>query len=143
LPVAEKLKMSGRRSVRKIKTRKALRSVGAALLLFCYLAGNASFGILHRLLHQQQTTVSHSPAQERDVCHRAIYHFGKDPKHNAHFAISEKSDRCLLLAHAEQILIADPTSERAIPHGDQPQTCIALQFSGTSILLPSRAPPAS
>lgn len=133
--------MSGRKSVRKTNSRKALRAFGAAVLLFFYMAGNTSFGILHQLLHQRQITVSHSPSQEKDVCHRAIYHFGKDPKHNSHYAISEKDDRCHLLAHTEQILISDPRPERIVPVCAQAQSRIDLQFSGISILLPSRAPP--
>jgi hypothetical protein len=133
--------MSGRRSVAKTNTKTALRNLGAAVLLFCYLAGNASFGILHQFLHPRQTTVLHSPAQEKDVCHRAIYHFGKDPKHNSHFAVSEKDDHCLLLAHTEQILVTAPTAQYTIPVCAQPQSCAPLRFSSVYTLLPSRAPP--
>jgi hypothetical protein len=133
--------MSGLKATTKTNKKKALRALGAAVLLFFYLAGNTSSGILHQLFHQRLTTVSHSQAQEKDVCHRAIYHFGKDPKHNSHFAVSDQGDNCNVFAHTEQILVSNAGSKCIEPEYTEPKSFPALSFASISILLPSRAPP--
>ncbi len=129
------------KSVRVTTSQKSLKTLAAALLLLLYLVGNTSSGILHQLFHERQTAVSHSRTQEKDLCHRAIYHFGKDPKHNSHFAVSEKSDKCHLFSHTEQISVRNLSSECCQPNPLLPEGLTHFQFSNTYVPLPSRAPP--
>ena len=129
------------RKGQKIEARRMLNALLAMVLLVLYVAGNTGSGIVHQLFHTGLSLVLHTPAQERDVCHRAIYHFGKDPKHNVHLTVSDKTDRCHLLVHADQLAIDIP---------EQPALAPAIAFienlrvgpaAQIYIALSSRAPP--
>jgi len=112
------------------------------LLLAGYLAGNAVYGFIH-LLHGHQTLISHSADQEKDPCHRAIYHFEKENicKHNSHVATKEKCDQCYIFFHSDQMFVRNP----AIPSDDFEFVISGVLtptlLSDVSLHHPSRAPP--
>lgn len=130
-----------RRTIRNNKARKALNAFFAVALLLLYLAGNTGSGIVHQLFHGRQSLVLHTPAQEKDVCHRAIYHFGKDPRHNSHVTVNDKTDRCHLLVHADQLAITIPSHQA--PHRITVflDNLTVAQIGPVSVERSSRAPP--
>lgn len=127
--------------IRNKKAKEARKVFFAALLLAFYLFGNTGFGILHEFLHLNTSLVSHSPEQEKDACHRAIYHFGKDGKHHFHITLTGKHDRCNLLLHVDQISLRsfqEISDSSPFFRVDRPVT---FRFSDTFSQRPPRAPP--
>lgn len=129
------------RKRQKIEAGRMLNALLSMTLLVLYVAGNTGSGIVHQLFHTGPSLVLHTPAQERDVCHRAIYHFGKDPKHNVHLTVSDKTDRCHLLVHADQLAMAIPQQPAVRAAIAFVETLAVAQSAQICIVFSSRAPP--
>jgi hypothetical protein len=129
------------RKRQKIDARRMLNALLAMVLLVLYVAGNTGSGIVHQLFHTGPSLVLHTPAQERDVCHRAIYHFGKDPKHNVHLTVSDKRDRCHLLVHADQLALDIPRQTAMSPAIAFVENLTVGGAAQIYLVLSSRAPP--
>jgi hypothetical protein len=77
------------------------------LLLTAYIVGICRFEGLHELFHSRDQHVTHTEIEEKDPCHRAIYHHEveKDGNHDSHVAASDKCDLCDIISHTDQLLL--------------------------------------
>lgn len=93
-------------AVRRSKT--LIRLTGIAFLLMFYAAGVTQTGFLHQLFHPGEMAVSHSVKQEKDPCHRALFH-GADNgcRHEFHLVKVHSCGLCHTLAHSD-LLLFDP-----------------------------------
>lgn len=130
------------KTTRKTKAGKAVNALFAVVLLLLYVAGNTGSGIVHQLFHTR-SLVLHTPAQEKDVCHRAIYHFGKDPRHNSHVTVHDKTDQCHLLAHGDELTATISGHEAAHSNTLFIEELTVARLVDVPVHLPSRAPPLS
>jgi hypothetical protein len=119
-----------------------LRFSGAMVLVLIYLVSGARLNTLHRLFHDDQHAVEHFAENEKDPCHRTIYH--KDTSgcdHRSHVSEVTKCNYCDItsvpdhislpeLAVDEQHIIATPFD----PLVDHCSTSSRLNLS-------ARAPP--
>ncbi len=128
---------------------KALTSSARAalyiILLTAYIVDISRFDGLHELLHSRDQHVTHTEIEEKDPCHRAIYHHEvkKDGLHDSHIATSDKCELCDIISHTDQLLL--PKFEATHPQ------YFSLSFGSYSSaisgaeksLASSRAPPFS
>lgn len=68
---------------------------------------------LHQILHSHQQVVSHNAIEEKDPCHRSIYH--KDVEgchHPSHIAVTDHCSLCNLFFHSDQFILLESGSIR-------------------------------
>jgi hypothetical protein len=89
-------------------TAHSLRTSLAVLLLILYVAGTSGIERLHQFFHSHDHLVAHSEIQEKDPCHRSIYHNEKDKGcgHHSHLIVTDKCELCDLIFHTDQILLS-------------------------------------
>ncbi len=77
------------------------------LLLVFYIAVTSSLQILHVFAHDHEQAVTHSPEQEKDPCHRLLYHHddAQSCDHDSHLVASDTCDMCDLAYHGDQALL--------------------------------------
>jgi hypothetical protein len=76
----------------------------AALLLSLYIAATIGTDLVHQVFHEHQNAALHTAQQEKDPCHRSVYHHdthGCD--HQAHVSKIEKGKHCHVLFHTDQL----------------------------------------
>jgi len=134
--------MSFRKATGNKSVKDSLRAVFAVLLLIFYVAGNIQVEVLHQLFHSHANAVIHSAEQEKDRCHRAIYHEKDDGcGHKSHLTKVEKCNLCHLFSHNDQLTIADSSCEFIGSHSVVNKNLISVHLTGITAHLPSRAPP--
>lgn len=89
------------------KRQGVILQILALLLLVFYIAGTSSLQILHVFTHDHEQAVTHSPEQEKDPCHRWIYHHdaAQSCDHDSHLVASDTGDMCDLVYHGDQALL--------------------------------------
>ena len=113
------------------------------LLLVFYIVGTSSLQILHVFTHDHEQAVIHSPEQEKDPCHRLIYHHDATQScdHDSHVGASDTCDMCDLAYHGDEALLNSITFRTA---------CLKQEFfshhkvnldSYWAVISSSRAPP--
>jgi len=122
---------------------KSLKTLSAILLLFFYLVGATQIELLHRFFYAHDTTFIHSVEQEKDLCHRTIYHIEKKDgcEHNSHLIRVEKCCPCNVLFHSDQIAFSDLSCEFIQSSLIVAEEFKSVQIAGIDNNLPSRAPP--
>ncbi|MEO5979279.1 MAG: hypothetical protein ABIS36_05500 [Chryseolinea sp.] len=83
-----------------------MRLISIAGLLILYLGGNTQIGFLHQLVHPDELADTHTAVQEKNACHRALFH-GEASACNHEFHLG-KANACNLshtLTHSDQIFI--------------------------------------
>src|SRR5688500_20288559 len=72
-----------------------MRIFSASLLLLLYLAGNVQVESFHKVFHSFEQAL-HSSDEEKDPCHRAIYHDSKQEgcDHKTHVTEVKKCPLC-------------------------------------------------
>ena len=98
----------------RITSKKLKRSIGqmlSVLLLVLYVAGTSQLELIHSFAHEHEASVSHSNEQEKDPCHRFIYHNDIEPGCNqdSHLIVSDKCQMCDLVCHRDQNLLSNIT----------------------------------
>ncbi len=130
----------------KFKAGKMRRFLGgplsAVFLLLLYFAGNVQFETFHDVVHSLEQSL-HTPEQEEDPCHRAIYHEVKSEgcDHETHFTAVEQCPLCHVVPINTQNFEASHSFESLELSNEfgeyKPISLAAWQF----IELPARAPP--
>jgi hypothetical protein len=134
--------MSFGKATENKSVKDSLRAVFAGLLLVFYAAGNIQVEVLHQFFHSHANAVVHSAEQEKDRCHRAIYHEKDDGcGHKSHLTKVEKCGLCHLFAHNDQLTIADSSCEFIGSNSAISKNLISVQLTDVTGHLPSRAPP--
>jgi hypothetical protein len=74
------------------QTFMIFRTVLVSMILTVYVLGAIGFNVLHEIIHDHPEQ-SHSLQQEKDLCHRALFHQDKSHgcKHTTHIS---KVDKC-------------------------------------------------
>ena len=90
------------------KCRRHATAILSVLWLIIYIGGILQVRILHSLVHDHEEVVSHSDDEEKDPCHRLIYHHELKAcvDHDAHLTISIKCQMCDLAFHGDQTLLS-------------------------------------
>jgi hypothetical protein len=134
--------MSPFKKILKTYLTNSARILAVGLLAAAYIIGNSPGEALHKLFHNQETVV-HTVDQEKDSCHRTIYHQEKEDgcEHKSHVCKVEKCNLCHALSHIDQIVISDSTFEFISIDGEILSKLISLHLSFGDTNLPARAPP--
>lgn len=123
---------------------KCLRTISISLLLLLYIAGNVQIESIHQVFHSLETAL-HSTDQEKDPCHRAIYHEATDDgcDHSTHFTGVKNCPLCHVVPVNESLLVDSSILGLFVPTSvfDEPATSIFV--GGITDYLPARAPPFS
>jgi len=136
--------MSRQIHIKGIKQRGTAVSGGFVLLMvLVYLAGAIQFNVIHAALHASALEELHSPENEQEACHKAIYHQAQEGSchHKTHLVTNDKCSLCHLI-----VPIADPLTVERQPELHEHQSrvqlisysCVCQEFIS---LLPARAPP--
>lgn len=135
--------MSEKRGNTRSELKSLLKAYSILLLVLLYLVGSARIESVHQLFVQHAAPVLHAQEQEKDPCHRSIYHQERsaDCKHTTHIVDNHKCPMCDSQVHTVQIHednlgVVSPFFESAISTISQ-STTIAGYYSYSS----SRAPP--
>ncbi len=137
--------MSSFKKIVKTYFRNLAKVFAMVLLAAAYIIGNSPGETLHKLFHNQEVIVVHTVDQEKDSCHRAIFHQQKEDgcKHKSHISKIEKCNLCHALSHIDQIIISDSTCEFIQTEVDITGLLITHHLSSVDTNLPARAPPAA
>lgn len=92
--------------------KKSTSQVLTLLLLVLYIASSANLEIFHAIVHQHAVAVDHSEEDEKDPCHRLVYHNDKHAgdDHGAHFFVPEKCKLCAIAGHGDQSIVPRPNA---------------------------------
>lgn len=119
------------------------KTFSVILLLILYFAGNVQVETFHQFFHSLEKAL-HSAEQEKDPCHRAIYHEAKNEgcDHKTHVTAVKKCPLCHVLPLNEQNISAGRSFESIplLPLGNK--HFLSFQVAEAFLALPSRAPPA-
>jgi hypothetical protein len=136
--------MSRQIHIKRIKQLKAAVSGGFVLfMVLVYMAGAIQFNAIHAALHASAQEELHSPENEQEACHKAIYHQAQEGSchHKTHFVVNDKCSLCHLI-----VPVANPVAIERQQEFHEHQSrvllisysCVCQEFTS---LLPSRAPP--
>ncbi|HEX9651087.1 MAG TPA: hypothetical protein VGA21_11030 [Cyclobacteriaceae bacterium] len=88
----------------QVMSGEIIRNFLVILLLFLYTLGNTEFETLHLVIHPDDS-LAHTANQEKDSCHRAIYH--NEPEegcsHKSHVLLKVKCGLCDQVCHSDQV----------------------------------------
>lgn len=122
--------------------RRCLKTSSILLLLFLYTAGNVQLESFHSVFHSLEKAL-HSAEQEKDPCHRAIYHDAADEgcDHKTHVTAVKKCPLCHVVPFNDQLLASSNAFEAASYPENRNSYYTAILVVNSSIALPARAPP--
>lgn len=131
-------------SLRKriITRNKPMRIFSALLLLLLYLTGNVQLESFHKVFHSFEQAL-HSSDEEKDPCHRAIYHDSKQEgcDHKTHVTAVKKCPLCHIVPLNEKHLAVSHTFESFSSSSHFKEFPISVQIIEISGSLSARAPP--
>lgn len=89
------------------KAKQRIASLLALLLLALYVIGTSPVALIHEFAHDHQVLVTHSQEQEKDPCHRLVYHNDVEAgcDHDVHLTASDTCQMCDLAYHGDQTLL--------------------------------------
>ena len=121
---------------------ECLRTISISLLLLLYVLGNVQIESIHQVFHVLETSL-HSSDQEKDPCHRAIYHEATSGgcDHNTHFTAVKNCPLCHVVPVNEQLLSEHKITGSFAPEHIFIEQPISIFADQEFTLLPSRAPP--
>lgn len=121
-------------------------SIGKILTTFffmLYIAGSIHLEWCHSIIHEHTVIVSHSYEQEKDPCHRSIYHGDAEQgcDHQSHVVWSDECQLCDIASSADKIFVIQTN----VPNVHfKPGDFVHFKQSTDSywaVILSSRAPP--
>lgn len=123
--------------------QSTLQALSLALLLL-YLAGSVHFELLHVGLHTHDEGILHSAEQEKDLCHRLMYHHDTEHgcNHESHWIAAKKCCLCDLAHPVDQSVLTGPTVCANINAIAQPFVLNKWNLNSYwAVISSSRAPP--
>ncbi|WP_276374540.1 hypothetical protein [Chryseolinea sp. H1M3-3] len=119
-----------------------IKPIFAAVLLFLYVLGNVQVESFHQAFHSLEKAL-HSTEQEKDPCHRAIYHevTKEGCDHKTHLTAPKKCPLCHVVPVNEQHLAIYESFDVFTPSLEIKGYSPSVDKVIFSIKLPSRAPP--
>lgn len=90
------------------KSKWCTTVLGPLLLLALYIVGTSQLGFLYAIGHNHDVQISHSYKEEKDPCHRHIYHndVAAGCDHDVHLTVTDKCDLCDFAVHADKTLLS-------------------------------------
>ena len=121
---------------------RCLKTSSILLLLFLYTAGNVQLESFHSVFHSLEKAL-HSAEQEKDPCHRAIYHdaAANGCDHKTHVTAVKKCPLCHVVPFNDQLLVSDNAFETVSFSENINLFYAAIPVANRPIALPARAPP--
>lgn len=130
----------------RVKSKRLKQNIGqmfGLLLVILYVVGTSQLEFIHSFAHDHEALVSHTPEQEKDPCHRLIYHDDVEQgcHHHSHLIVSDKCQICDHVYHGDQNLSTNVSFSTL--EFSQVQFCIYKQEldSYWAVISSSRAPP--
>jgi hypothetical protein len=126
------------------KMRNGISKILAFLFVILYVVGTSNLDLLHKLVHKHKAAVTHNEEQEKDHCHRLIYHndVERGCNHHSHSIVSDNCQMCDMACHGDQSIVPDisfgPT-EFSSEHFDFYKQSLGSYWA---VISSSRAPPA-
>jgi hypothetical protein len=135
--------MSSFQKIQKNYIANSAKILAVVLLAAAYIIGNSPDEALHKLFHNQEAVVVHTIDQEKNSCHRSIYHQEKEDgcQHKSHISKVDACSLCHALSHIDQIAISDSTCEFISTGVEITGKLISHHLSLIETNLPARAPP--
>lgn len=133
------------RIFRKGNQRLIFQSWMSVCLLFLYITGTIGTDFVHEIVHSHVNVELHSALNEKDPCHKAIYHHEKDNgcNHTTHLIKVEKCMHCHILFHAtDQVTLSASPSKLAFHDFVALTNFIPVTLSGNTLQQSLRGPPA-
>ena len=121
-----------------------MRIFFALLLLLLYLTGNVQLESFHKVFHSFEQAL-HSSDEEKDPCHRAIYHDSKQEgcDHKTHVTAVKKCPLCHIAPLNEKHISVSHTFESFSSSFNFKEFSISIPIIEISGSLSARAPPVS
>lgn len=121
---------------------KRIRTFAATLLLFLYVLGNVQVESFHQVFHSLEKAL-HSSEQEKDPCHRAIYHDEKENgcDHDTHLTAVKTCPMCHVVPFNDQYFIVATSRVSPVISDTVAEHFVSGEQIIFSLSLPSRAPP--
>jgi len=135
--------VSSNKKIVKTYLGNSAKVLAVVVLAVAYIIGNSPDEALHKLFHNQEVTVVHTIDQEKDSCHRTIYHQEKEDgcKHKSHISKVDKCNLCHALSHIDQFAISGSTCEFILTDVESTGKLTSHHLSLFKTNLPARAPP--
>lgn len=132
-----------RTALGKKSAQDSLKAFFFLFLLISYTVGNIQVEAFHRHFHAQDNIDTHSFQEEKDPCHRTLYHHEKNYgcKHKLHLKKADKCSLCHIFYHSDQITFSDSSCEFIQSGFIVAEKFISVQLADIDNNLPSRAPP--
>ena len=96
------------------KNSGVVHGLKAALYIFLlmfYVVGTCQLEALHQFFHSHNNLISHSEEEEKDACHRAVYHPETEKKcDHSHIVVADKCELCDLIFYTDQVLLSSLSS---------------------------------
>jgi hypothetical protein len=125
------------------KLKQGINQMLTLLLLVFFVTGSFPVELIHSFAHDHQTIVSHSDDQEKDPCHRLLFH--NDAKegcdHNSHLIVSDNCQMCDLAYHGDQTNLSNVAFAPAEFASEQFHFYKISLESYWAVISSSRAPP--
>ena len=121
-----------------------MRIFSALLLLLLYLTGNVQVESFHKAFHSFEQAL-HSSDEEKDPCHRAIYHDSKQKgcDHKTHVTAVKKCPLCHIVPLNEKHIAVSHSFESFFSTSDFATFSFSFTVTEISGNLSARAPPVS
>lgn len=124
--------------------RGSIHQVLTLLFVVLYICGSSNRELLHGLFHSDNVVVTHTEQQEKDPCHRTIYHFdtAQECDHDSHLFAPDKCSMCDVALYHEHILMPEAeleVTEFPSCHFENYKVSTDSYFA---VISSSRAPPA-
>lgn len=133
----------------KTKTKKLIRTASVAIcacfLAVAYFMGTLPAEVWHDIVHAHEQAPLHTVIQEKDPCHRSIYHHDKASgcQHKTHLTGNKKCCFSVVTINTAQLISS--YNVPTVSHADSTQPIAQCHLLVDTILLnrSSRAPPVS
>ena len=121
-----------------------MRIFSALMLLLLYLAGNVQVESFHQIFHSFEQAL-HSSDQEKDPCHRSIYHDAEQEgcDHKTHVTAVKKCPLCHIVPLNEKHTSVNHSFEFFSSPSDFKIFSFSIPVAELSGNLSARAPPVS
>lgn len=124
--------------------KSALRIGSVLLLVFLYCAGNVQVESFHKIFHSFEQAL-HSFDQEKDPCHRAIYHDSKQEgcDHKTHVTEVKKCPLCHIVPLNDKHIAVAHVFEAFSGPANHQSFSFSILIIAVAGNLSARAPPVS
>jgi hypothetical protein len=127
---------------RAYNNRSTTMSWSALVLLVLYVFCSLHTDVIHRLSHAHELQDLHSIKNEKDQCHKSVYHHEKNScEHKAHLTKSDKCSECQFSVERIKYLDSQQTAATVVHHNSFEAIVITFFVADFSIHTSDRAPP--